>query len=369
MSPAMKLTLDEEQQELGAMVRRLLAEQADSEALRKQMDSPDGFDRDLWRTFAKLGLLGLTVPEEFGGAGAGHAYRAVVLTELGRAAVPTPFVASAVLATDALATLGGDAVALLPELVDGTRIASLAIASDEDDWQFSGASTVAAREGDHWLLRGTKTGVLFADASDLLVVLAHDGVAPAWFVVETDKALVTPQETYDPTSRAARVTFANTPAQRLDTDDPEGVARLVRDQATVALAALAVGGHEQVLDTTVDYAKVRMQFGRPIGSYQAIKHGLADLYCRWELGLSLVRYAAWAADEAPGELATAAASGAVYVLPAYFEAARESIQFHGGIGFTWEHDAHLQFKRARSTQLLLGSTARRRRELAALLGH
>lgn len=367
----MKLILDDEQQELAAMVRRLLADQSDSAAVRIHMDSPDGFDRALWKTFGELGLLGLAVPERFGGAEAGHRYRALVLTELGRAAVPSPFIASAVFATDALVSIGDEEANadLIPGLMDGSKLASLAIAEQGQDWPASGGSVRAVECDGQWVLEGTKTRVLYAEVADFLIVQARTDDGTAWFTVEAESVQSSPQETYDPTSRASDVVFAGSPARRLQSPASEAAAIEIRDLAAVALAALAIGGYEQVLDATVDYAKNRMQFGRAIGSYQAVKHGLADMYCRWELGLSLVRFAAWAADESHDELALAARSAAVYVAPGYFHAARESIQFHGGIGFTWEHDAHLHFKRARATQLMLGSDAVRRRELATALGH
>lgn len=303
----MKLTLDEDQREIAAVVRRLLAERADSESVRKAMDSEPGFDRHLWNTLAEVGLLGLTVPEELGGAGAGHVYRSLVLSELGRRVVPSPFLGSAVLATDALLEIGDTAAnaMLLPGLMDGSRIAALAIHEEALAWPQDGGSAVSARSGDGgWVLDGTKTRVAHATNADLFVVSARTESGPAWFVVDADQATVSEQVTHAPTDRSGEVTFTAASARHLQGTDPGTALARVRDLATVATAALAAGGHEAVVDMTVEYAKTRMQFGRPIGSYQALKHGLADLYCRWELGLSVVRHAASAADEAPEELAS-----------------------------------------------------------------
>jgi alkylation response protein AidB-like acyl-CoA dehydrogenase len=351
--------LDEEQDALRAVVRHLLADRAGSAQVRAAMESDTGIDRDLWTRLGRdLDVLGLTVPEAYGGAGAGHVERAVVQEELGRALAPTPFLGSAVLATDALLALDDEAARkdLLPRMVSGETIAAVA---------FGESGVTATQKGSGWALDGTVGPVVAGDLADELLVVAE---GPAWFRVSAADVTRTTLTTLDPTRRLASVTFTGTTAVRLGSADPRAALDRVRDLAAVALGAEQLGGLAKVLETTTEYAKIRVQFGRAIGSYQAVKHGLADLHCDWEQGLSAVRYAAWAADESPDDLPVAAALVATYLGPAYFRAALAGVQFHGGIGYTWEHDAHLFYKRAKSSELLFGSTARQRARLADRLG-
>lgn len=168
----------------------------------------------------------------------------------------------------------------------------------------------------------------------------------------------------DPTRGMARVDFAATPARLLSGADPASALEAVRDRAAVAMAAEQVGGMSRILQMTVDYAKVRVQFGRPIGSYQAVKHACADMYTSYQQSVSLLRHGAWTADHAPGELPVAAATTTAFVAPAYFRAAADGVQLHGGLGYTWEHDAHLHYKRAKTGELLLGGASESRLRLA-----
>lgn len=367
----MKLILDETQQDLQEVVRQIVSQSSGSEAVRQVMDSDLGYDENLWALMGEMGLLGLVIPEELGGAGAGHRERAIVLEELGRGVVPTPFLASAVQATDALLAIGDDDTSrrYLPEMAKGTLIAALAVAEAEAAWPESGGATVASVEGESWRLFGRKTRVLAGDVAGLFLVYAATQDGPAWFAVDRDAPGLTckPQVSLDHTRRFVSVDFDQVPARLLAASDAAAVLDQVRQLSAVAVAAEQVGGHEHVLTMTVDYAKVRVQFGRLIGSYQAVKHGLVDVYCDLELSQALVRFAAWAADKSPRELPAAAAAAEVLVGKAYFEATAAAIQYHGGIGFTWEHDAHLYFKRAKSTQLLGGSTAEQQSRLADVL--
>ncbi|MCW0214609.1 MAG: acyl-CoA/acyl-ACP dehydrogenase [Pseudonocardia sp.] len=375
----MQLVLDPEQQELRSAVRKFLADQAPSARVRAAMESADGFDRELWRRMAtELGLLGLAVGEQYDGAGAGHVERAIVQEELGRALAPSPFLGSAVLATDTLLALDDEAARadLLPRMVAGELIAAVAVAEGSGAWDRTGGATTASRSGDSWALDGTKTAVVAGDVADVLLVLAstpgQDGgsSSPGWFRVDASASGVTRTTltTLDPTRRLAKIAFAGAPATALTSSDAAAALDLVADLAAVALAAEQIGGLERSLEMATDYAKVRVQFGRQIGSYQAVKHGLADIYSDWEQGLSALRYASWAADHARDELPLAAALVATYVGPAYFRAGTLNVQYHGGIGYTWEHDAHLYYKRAKSTELLFGSPAQHRARLADRLG-
>ncbi|GAA1875981.1 acyl-CoA dehydrogenase family protein [Pseudonocardia ailaonensis] len=389
----MRLVLTEEQEALRAAVRDLLD---DHSRVRDHLGAVDG---DRWRRLAALDVLGLVVPEEYGGAGAGHVERAVVAEEIGRSLAPVPFLGSAVLATDALLALDDEAARreLLPALVSGERTAGVAVAEPGSPW--GPGATRATRDGDTWTLHGRKIPVLPADVY-LVVATTPDG--PGWFRVDSATAptataptataptataptatapttlttttlttttlTTTTLTTLDPTRGLVALTFDGTPAVRLESADPVAALARVADLATVALAAEQLGGLGRVLEMATEYAKVRMQFGRVIGSYQAVKHGLADVHSEWEMALSVVRYAAWAADEEPGELPVASALAAALLGPAYFRAATACVQYHGGIGYTWEHDAHLYYKRAKSTELLFGSPARDRARLADRLG-
>ncbi|WAL69208.1 acyl-CoA/acyl-ACP dehydrogenase [Amycolatopsis cynarae] len=349
----MRLVLDDEQRQLRATVRKLLADHAGSARVREIMDSPQGYDRELWqRITGELGLAGLVVPEEHGGAGAGHAERAIVLEELGRTLAPVPFFASAVLAVDAAQAAGDHE--LVSRLASGETIGTVAVS---ETW---GPVPATAREtGGGWVLDGHAPLVISGDIAD--VVLVYTG---AWFAV-TEGFTRTTLRTLDPTRRIARLEFSATPARRLA--DAPAILDRVRDLAAVALAAEQVGGMGRVLEMTNEYAKVRVQFGRAIGSYQGVKHRLADLYCACEQAESLLRHAVWTADHDPEGLPLAAATTQAYAGPAYFQAAADGVQLHGGIGYTWEHDAHLYYKRAKTSELLLGTADRQLARLARLL--
>jgi acyl-CoA dehydrogenase len=373
-----QLVLDPEQRELRASIRKFLSDQAPPAKVRAAMESEPGYDRELWRRMAvELGLLGLPISEEFGGAGAGHVERAIVQEELGRALVPSPFLGSAVLATDALVALGDKEAnaELLPAMAAGELIAGVAVAEGGGAWDRSGGATTASRAdgSDGWVLDGTKTAVVAGDVADVLLVYASGTDGPGWFRVAAganpaEGLSRTTLTTLDPTRRLARIAFTGTPATRLTGADPVRVLDLVADLGGVALAAEQLGGLERAMQMTVEYAKVRVQFGRPIGSYQAVKHGCADVYCDWELGLSALRFASWAADHDREQLPVAAALAQSYLGPAYFQAATSAVQYHGGIGYTWEHDAHLYYKRAKSTELLFGPASAQRARLADRLG-
>ncbi|NKQ52701.1 acyl-CoA dehydrogenase [Amycolatopsis sp. K13G38] len=345
----MRLVPGTEAEQLRSSVRKMLADHCAPARVREVMDSPEGHDIPLWRRISgELGLAGLVVPERHGGSGAGHFERAIVLEELGRALAPVPYLASAVLAVDAVLALDDDKLTadLLPRLASGELIGTVAAGwSDSPE-----------------VLSGSARNVVSGDLADVVLVYANTPDGHAWF--RTSGAGRKAMHTLDPTRRLARLDFDGTSAERVECADPEAVWEKVRDLAAVALAAESVGGMSKVLETTVEYAKVRVQFGRPIGSYQAVKHGCADMYSAYEQAVSLARYAAWTADAAPDELPLAAATAQEFIGPAYFKAAADSVQLHGGIGYTWEHDAHLYYKRAKTSELLLGDPAARRARLA-----
>ncbi|MGW5715187.1 acyl-CoA dehydrogenase family protein [Amycolatopsis sp. NPDC003865] len=353
-----------EHDELRASVRRFLTDKSPGEAVRHWMASEDGFDPAVWRVTAEqLGLTGLAVPEDYGGAGGGPAELGVVLEETGRALLPSPFFATVALAGQALAEAGPDAARWLPGIADGSLTATLAIAEESGSWRPEDVSaTVTAGR-----LSGTKMFVIDGDSAALVLVVARDETGLGLFAVEGVASQVTRcrLDTLDPTRRLGRLDFDSAPAVRIGPADEAFVHRAL-DLAVVALAAEQVGGAQACLDAAVEYAKVRVQFGRPIGTFQAIKHKCADMLLRVESARSAARHAAAVAVGAPAELPVAAALAAAYCAETYTHAAKENIQIHGGTGYTWEHDAHLHLRRAKSSEQLFGTPTAHRARLATL---
>ncbi|MGK5555505.1 acyl-CoA dehydrogenase family protein [Actinomadura kijaniata] len=361
----MRLIPTEEQRDLAAAVRAFLADHAPMAEVRRVAESDAAYDARLWeRLSGELGLAGLIVPEEYGGSGAGHADLAAALEELGAALTPSPLLAT-VLATGALLASGDGAAAkdLLPGIASGATVATFTAPAPGDP-------CARLRGG---ALHGTAPRVLNGADAGLVVVAAATGEGDAplgLFAVEGDAAGLTrtPLDVLDLTRPQARLDFDGVPARRIGPEDAgEAVARAL-DLAAVALAAEQLGGMRRCLDAIVEYAKLRVQFGRYVGSFQGVKHRLADMHCVLEQAEAVARHAAWAADEAPGELPVAAAFAQSYLGRAYFRVARDHLLLHGGIGFTWEHDAHLYYKRAKGDELLLGAPRHHRARLAERLG-
>ncbi|MBO2453933.1 acyl-CoA/acyl-ACP dehydrogenase [Actinomadura barringtoniae] len=370
----MKLILTDEQKELGASVRAFLADTSPMSRVREIAESTSPYDRDVWtRMTRELDLAALAVPESHSGAGAGHAEVAVVMEELGASLVPTPYLASAVLAANVLLESGDtDAIKdLLPGIASGEKVATFAI-------PVPGEETPGARKtGSGYELTGSSPRVLNGADADLILIAAtladevKDGYAPiSLFAVEASAQGLTrtPLTTLDLTRPQAALTFEGTPARQIGPSDANDAITRALDLASVALAAEQLGGLRRCLDTIVEYAKLRVQFGRFVGSFQGVKHKLADMHCTLEQAESIVRYAAWAADESPEELPVAAVLAQSYLGKAYFQVAKDALLLHGGIGFTWEHDAHLYYKRAKSAELLLGPPRHHRARLAERLG-
>lgn len=359
----MQLVGTAEQDELRAAVRALLERHAPA-AVRATVDDGRPHDPGLWhRLGTELGVLGLVVPEELGGAGAGHVERAVVAEELGRALLPSPFLASSVLAADTLLALGD--VDLVPTIAAGERTGTVAVADGGRDGLLAPGTGVTARPRDgSWVVDGRVSPVLDGDTADVVLVYAHADDGPAFFA--TDGGTRTPLRSLDPTRRYARLDLDATPATRLHGDAGAALAR-VRDLAAVALAAEQVGVMRSAVARTTAYVTDRVQFGRPVGSYQAVKHQCADMYSATEQADSAARAAAWTADHDPEALPLAAAVARVFVGPAAFSVANAMVLLHGGLGYTWEHDAHLHYKRAKADELLLGPPGTARARLADLM--
>jgi alkylation response protein AidB-like acyl-CoA dehydrogenase len=369
----------EEQDQLRDAVRRFLEAKSPSSEVRRLMETTEGYDPAVWKQMAnELGLQSIHIPEEFGGQGFTFVELAIVLEEMGRVLLCAPYFSSVVLAADAIMNAATDAQKgeLLPGIASGETIATLAFTEPSGRWDASGIEMEAQVSGDSATLNGTKMFVIDGHTANLVVVAARaagssgeDGIS--FFAVDgdADGLTRTPLATMDQTRKQARLDFENVAARPLG-EPGAGWPALSKtlDQAAVGLANEMVGGAQKVLDMSVEYAKVRVQFGRPIGSFQAIKHKCADMLLEVESGKSAAYYAAWAAAEDNEELPVAASLAKAYCSDAYFHAAAENIQIHGGIGFTWEHDAHLYFKRAKSSEILLGDATYHRELLAQRIG-
>ena len=370
----MNFAFSDEQEELRTAVRRFLAEKSPESEVRRLMDTTEGYDPAVWSQMAdQLGLQSLTIPEEFGGSGFTYVELLVVLEEMGAALLCAPFFSSVALAANALLTSGDDDAkkSYLPGIASGETIATLAITEDNGKWDFGGIELAATKKGDGWVLDGHKMFVIDGHVANLIIVAARTGAGVTLFAVAGDAAGLTRTAlpTMDQTRKQARLEFSGTPAVLIGTDGgaEAGLSKTL-DLAAVALAAEQVGGAQRVLDASVEYAKTRIQFGRPIGSFQAIKHKCADMLLEVESAKSAAYYAAWAAAEDSDELPVVASLAKSYCSEAYFHSAAENIQIHGGIGFTWEHPAHLYFKRAKSSELLLGDPSYHRELLAQRIG-
>jgi alkylation response protein AidB-like acyl-CoA dehydrogenase len=338
------------------------------------MQTEDGYDPALWHRMAgEIGLQGLVVPEAFGGSGADFIDLGVVMEELGRALYCGPFLSSAVLAATALTAAGDESAArtYLPALCAGSLLGTVA-----DDRLLGGRDLplpAATPDSGAARITGRAGFVLDGHIADILVVTARHGDETGLYLVDSRSAGTTTTllPTMDLTRKIAAVGFRDTPAQRLgEPGNAHCVLARVGDLATIALAAEQAGSAQQVLDTTVEYARTRTQFGRTIGSFQAVKHRCADMSVDVESARSAAYNGIWTAASEPDDtqLGIAASIAHCYCSEAFTRAAASCIQVHGGLGFTWEHSAHLYYRRAKSTELLFGHPAQHRRRLATLLG-
>ncbi len=370
----MNFAFSEEQEELRRIVRQFLEDKSPETAVRELMATEKGSDDAVWNQMAEqMGLQGLIVPEEFGGSGFSYVELIVVLEEMGRALLCAPYFSTVVLAANTLMHAGDDAAkaAHLPGIASGETVATLAFTEDNGRWDEAGITATAARAGDGWAIDGHKMYVLDGHVANLVLVAARTAAGVSLFAVDGEAPGLarTPLATMDQTRKQARLEFTATPATLIGADGGGwAVIERVLDLAAVALAAEQVGGAQKCLEMSVEYAKVRVQFGRPIGSFQAIKHKCADMLLEVESAKSAAYYAGWCASELNDELPSVASLAKAYCSEAYFHASAENIQIHGGIGFTWEHPAHLYFKRAKSSELLFGDPTYHRELLAQRIG-
>ncbi len=377
----MRFAFTDEQDELRRSVRRILDAGGGVAGARRAMLTADHHDAPLWRVLAReIGLAGLIVPEPHGGAGLGWVELVAVMEELGRALACVPFLSTACLATAAILETGtaDQHARLLPPIARGDGTAALAWLEASGDPDPAAITTTArSAAGGEIILDGTKRFVIDGHTADLLLVIARapgsagtEGLAIYAVPAATPGVQRHRLPTMDATRALAEVGFTDVRVPASAALGAGGWPAIARALALghIGLAAEQVGGAQRCLDLSVEYAKVRHQFGRPIGSFQAIQHTLAELFVLVESARSAAYYAGWAAAHAPDELDAAAAAAGSYCGDAFFQCAADTIQVHGGIGFTFEHDAHLFFKRARAGRTVLGSPAHHREQVARMLG-
>jgi alkylation response protein AidB-like acyl-CoA dehydrogenase len=381
---AASILLSEEREEFRRSVRGFLERVSPEPEVRRLMKSDEGYDPDVWRQMAaQPALQGLAIAEEHGGGGFTPNELVIVFEEMGRTLFPSPFFSTIGLAATALSVAGDESAQAehLPGIAAGETIATVALTEDSGRWDQLGVTLTASGSGPDYTLDGHKMYVTDGHLADLILVLARDGAAGfGIFAVAADAPGMEriQLETMDQTRKQARLQFAGTPARAIGpVGGWETVARVL-DTIAVLLAAECAGGAARCLEMATEYANERVQFGRPIGSFQAIKHKCTDLLVEAESAKSAAYYAGWAAAEAQAgdpdgeradnELAIAAPLAKAYASEAFTHAAAENIQIHGGIGITWEHPAHLYLKRAKTNELLLGDPAYHRELLAQRVG-
>jgi len=361
----MQFTFSDEQEQFRAGIQRFLAARSPTTEVRRLMETEQGYDPGVWRQLSEeLALPGIHIPESYGGAGFGPVELGIVMEELGRSLLCAPYFSTCVLAAGAILQGASEAqkLELLPAIAAGERLATLAVTEPNGRWDRSGVQLTATPGGAGYLLNGSKSFVVDGLIADLLIVVGRlagttGDAGLALFALPAQSSGVQRRAlaSMDPTRKLARIEFHDAPAELLG--EPGSGAQAMAstlDQAAIALANEMVGGAQALLDSAVAYAKMRVQFGRAIGSFQAIKHKCADMLLEVELAKSAAYYAAQAAADGDPELPALASLAKASASDAYINAAANCIQLHGGIGFTWEHDTHLWFKRAKSSEVFLG---------------
>jgi acyl-CoA dehydrogenase len=363
----MNFDFPDELKQLRDEARRFLTERCPAAVPRRILEGPEPYDRALWLSMAEMGWTGAAIPEEFGGAGLGHLAVCVLAEELGHAVAPVPFASSVYLATEAIQLFCSAAQKrrYLPKLAAGELIGTLAIAERPGPIAPDAFAT-RLTEG---RLAGTKLAVPDGDIADFAVVAIGAASAPALAIVDLAAPGVTrePVATIDPTRSHARIVFAGARADPLAGSDGGDAVRHLLDRAAVMLAFEQVGCAQAALEMARDYARERYAFGRPIGSFQAIKHKLADIYIAVELARSNAYYGAWALHTNAAELSIAASVARISASDAGWLASKENIQTHGGMGFTWQMDCQFYYRRSKLHALALGGTREWKRRLIAEL--
>ncbi len=363
----MNFDFPDELKQLRDEARRFLSERCPTSVPRRILEGPEPYDRALWQSMAEMGWTGAAIPEQYGGAGLGHLAVCVLAEELGHAVAPVPFSSSVYLATEAIQLFGSDAQKQqhLPKLAAGETIGTFAMAERPGP---ADPRRLTSHVADG-RLTGTKLAVPDGDIADLAVVAVHGGNAPWLFLVDLGSPGVArePVTTIDPTRSHARIVFDNVAAEPLPGSEGADSIRRLLDRAAVMLAFEQVGGAQAALEMARDYARERYAFGRPIGSFQAIKHKLADIYIAVELARSNAYYGAWALHSEAAELPIAASVARISACDVGWLASKENIQTHGGMGFTWQMDCQFYYRRAKLHALALGGTREWKRRLIAEL--
>jgi alkylation response protein AidB-like acyl-CoA dehydrogenase len=376
----MEFAFNDNQEALHASAREVLSERSTSQVIRKAMKSKAGTDEGLWKQVVELGWPGVGIDEGHGGLGLGLVEEAIVAEQIGGTVAPVPFFSTVCLAKQVVAQSpdGARRDAFLRGIAEGRR-ATLVLGQKDGRFDAAGANVKAKRDGDGWTFSGTASLAPEAHLADDLVVVARTASSRnkeeglSLFIVPTDalRSKPKPRPSLDGTRRLAdvRLSGVTVPADAMVA--PEGEAWQVvergLDRAAVLLAAEALGACERILEVSATYAKEREQFGRAIGSYQAISHRLANMMLTTETARSHVYYAAWALDEGSPDAHLAAASAKAAAAEAAKFVSNSGIQVHGGIGFTWEHDMHLFYRRAKFCELYLGDADTWRARIADLL--
>jgi alkylation response protein AidB-like acyl-CoA dehydrogenase len=373
----MDFGISEEQEQLKTSAREFLAGECPTTFVRKVMASEDGAAPELYAQIAKLGWHGLIIPEKFGGAGLAMLDMAVLLEEQGYAAMPGPFLFSSMLAAAALKEFGTDELRpkWLPSLAEGKAIGTIAIAEEDDGIEPASIRTRSSKSGGDIVLNGRKMFVPYADVADFVIVAARFGDAPddvAFFAIDSKSAgvQIKPLKSLDLTRRICSVELKDVRVK--SSSELQGGCSALRrmiDIASVAVAADSLGGAQRALEMAVEYSKVREQFGKPIGSFQALKHAAAEIVSELEPARSLLWYAAYALDAEPKHASRAAAMAKARLSEIYSRTTDRAVLMHGGIGFTWEHDIHLWFKRSRFDESYFGSPPYHRERVAQLGGY
>ena len=357
----MNFDFSDDQKQLRDQARKFLSEKCSPKAVRAVLEGKSPYDKELWKGLAEMGFLGVAIPEEFGGAGAGHLELCVIAEEMGRALAPVPFSSTVYLAAEALLLAGSDAQKKkwLPKIASGEAIGTLAL--------FEGAGNPSPKAiklaADGGMLNGVKKPVPDGAQADFAVVAARTGSSGresdiSLFLIDMKGGGIEVKDltNVDPTRGQAEVTFKNCKAEPLGkTGEGWSILTQVLDRAAVLTGFEQVGGADRALEMGRDYALDRIAFGRPIGSFQAVKHMLADMYVSATLARSNCYYGAWALSTNAGELPEAAAAARISATQAFQHCAKNNIQVHGGMGFTWEFDCHMYYRRANAVALGLGS--------------
>jgi alkylation response protein AidB-like acyl-CoA dehydrogenase len=379
---AIEYSLNEQQEMLKTMARDFLAKECPMTSVRKLMADETGFSPDLWKKMAELGWLGLVLPEEYGGTGMNFRDLTILLEEMGRTVLPSPFLSTLLLVGMPVLAFGTkeQKSEILPKIAKGEMVCTLAALEEDGDWEADSINVRADRRGDQYVINGTKLFVPDAKVANLMLIAARtrrtenpeDGIT--LFLLETKDVwgtLVTPLKTMDETRKVWEVTFMNVPvpAKNILGELHQGwsIMKQIALNTTAALCAEMVGAGEKVLEMTVSYLKERIAFGVPIGSFQALQHRAADLVIGLEYSRSLMEWAAEAIKENDPDVPVAVSMAKSFCGDTCKKVVAEGIQMHGGIGFTWDHDMHLYFKRVWTSDNAFGDGIYHREVVAKAL--